>query len=74
MLGYTSPEGTQNDRAGLLPTSTKASSNSEEEKSDSGSDKLNSSFRMSARDLPPVYVDIQEEIESSLRSINGQSK
>ena len=59
MLGYTSPEGTQvNDRAGLLPPSTKASSNSEEEKSDGGSDKLNNSLRMSARDLPPVYVDI----------------
>ena len=71
MLGYTSPEGSlTNDRAGLLPTSTKTSTTSEEDKSDSGSEKLNNSLGMSARNLPPVYVDIQEEIEQNLTQIN----
>ena len=76
MLGYTSPESTLdiNDRAGLLPTSTKTSTTSEEEKSENGSETLNSSLTLSARNLPPVYVDIQEEIEHNLTQIKAQSK
>ena len=57
MLGYTSPEGS---------AYTKTSTTSEEDKSDSGSEHLNNSMGMSARNLPPVYVDIQEEIEQNL--------
>ena len=74
-MGLTSPEGSLdvNDRAGLLPPSTKASSNSEEDKSDS-SETLNSSLNLSSRNLPPVYVDIQEEIEHNLTQIKAQSK
>lgn len=64
--GMASPESTFNDRNALLPTSTKASSNSEEDKSDGGSEKLNNSLIMSSRHLPPVYVDIQEEIERNM--------
>ena len=60
MLGYNAIE------------ATKASS--EEEKSDGDSEKLNSSLSMSARHLPPVYVDIQEEIEYSMLEINKHSK
>ena len=74
MLGYTSPENTQvHDQAGLLPP-TRASSTFEEDKSDGDSDKFNSSLTMSARHLPPVYIDIQEEIERSMTKINSQSK
>ena len=61
------------DKGALLPPSTKASSE------DSGD--LNSSgvsggggLQMSARVLPPVYVDIQEEIEANLEEINKLSK
>lgn len=72
MLGYTSPENTQvHDQAGLLPP-TRASSTFEEDKSDGDSDKFNSSLTMSARHLPPVYIDIQEEIERSMTKINSQ--
>ena len=66
-----SPEASYvNDRGTLLPTSTKASS--EEENNESGLQGA-SSIQMSARHLPPVYVDIQEEIESNLDEINKQS-
>ena len=61
-----------NDRGALLPTSTKASS--EEENSSEGGLHGASSIQMSARHLPPVYVDIQEEIESNLDEINKQSR
>ena len=60
------------DKGALLPPSTKASSE------DSGD--LNSSgvsgggLQMSARVLPPIYVDIQEEIEANLDEINKLSK
>ena len=60
-----------NDRGALLPTSTKASS--EEENSSEGGIQGATSIQMSSRHLPPVYVDIQEEIESNLDEINKQS-
>ena len=45
------------DKGALLPTSTKASSE-EENSSESGGLHGASSIQMSARHLPPVYVDI----------------
>ena len=64
-----SPEASYvNDRGALLPTSTKASS--EEENSSEGGIQGATSIQMSSRHLPPVYVDIQEEIESNLDEIN----
>ena len=67
-----SPEASYvNDRGALLPTSTKASS--EEENSSEGGIQGATSIQMSSRHLPPVYVDIQEEIESNLDEINKQS-
>ena len=60
------------DKGALLPTSTKASS--EEENSEGGGLHGTSSIQMSARHLPPVYVDIQEEIETNLEEINKQSR
>ena len=61
-----------NDKGALLPPSTKASS---EDSGDLNSSGVSSGgLQMSARVLPPVYVDIQEEIESNLEEIGKLSK
>ena len=67
-----SPDATMsNDKGALLANSTKASL----EDPDSSNEKNNGgTLAISARHLPPVYVDIQEEIESNLEEINRQSK
>ena len=55
-----------------MPQSTKASSvDDSDSKGSDGSTSLNSSgsAQMSARHLPPIYVDIQEEIETNLDEI-----
>ena len=60
------------DKGALLPPSTKASSvDDSDSKGSDGSTSLNSSgsAQMSARHLPPIYVDIQEEIETNLDEI-----
>ena len=60
------------DKGALLASSTKASS--EDPDSSNESKKVTGNLAISARHLPPVYVDIQEEIESNLDEINKQSK
>ena len=63
MLGHSGENGPlSDDRSNFLPVSTKTSSN-EDENSESGSEKMNNSLSLSSRNLPPVYVDIQEEVE-----------
>lgn len=59
------------DKGALLPTSTKASSG--EDSGESASSLGTNSIALSSRHLPPVYVDIQEEIELNLDEINKQS-
>ena len=63
-----------NDKGSLLPTSTKASSNSEDDNDPNQSQLSSGNNMMSSRHLPPVYVDIQEEIEQSLEEIKSESK
>ena len=62
-----------NDKGALLPASTKASSedadNSNELK-DSAGLQSQGTIALSGRHLPPVYVDIQEEIETNIDEIN----
>jgi len=62
-----------NDKGSLLPSSTKASSDDSGDLNNSGLTS-SGSLQMSARHLPPVYVDIQEEIEVNLDEIQRQSK
>ena len=63
------------DKGALLPTSTKASSDDDRDSSGDGSGNVTSgSLQLSSRHLPPVYVDIQEEIEHNLDEINKLSK
>ena len=71
-----SPDSTvAHDKGSLLPTSTRASSNSETDSNgDSSSVGKTSGLALSARHLPPVYVDIQEEIEANLDEIASLSK
>ena len=60
--GYTGDNGPlSDDRTNFMPVSTKTST--EDENSENGSDTLNTSLNLSSRNLPPVYVDIQEEVE-----------
>ena len=58
---------TSTDKGALLPSSTKASS---EDQDSSNEKNTNGSLAISARHLPPVYVDIQEEIEANLEEIH----
>ncbi len=62
-----------NDKGALLPTSTKASSEDSGDLNVSGGGG-SGTMQMSARHLPPVYVDIQEEIEANLEEISKLSK
>ena len=74
MLGHSGENGPlSDDRSNFLPVSTKTSSN-EDENSESGSEKMNNSFSLSSRNLPPVYVDIQEEVEQNLTQIDSKGK
>ena len=73
MLGYSGDNGPlSDDRSNFLPVSTKTST--EDENSESGSEKMNNSFSLSSRNLPPVYVDIQEEVEQNLTQIDSKGK
>ena len=59
------------DKGHLLPSSTKASSD------DSGDNNNLSSIsgpNIGSRHLPPIYIDIQEEIEHNLDDINNKMK
>ena len=73
MLGYSGENGPlSDDRSNFLPVSTKTST--EDENSENGSEKLNNSFSLSSRNLPPIYVDIQEEVEQNLTQIDSKGK
>lgn len=66
-----------NDKGTLLPNSTKASSDDDRDSNDlsnSSSITGSGSIHLSARHLPPVYVDIQEEIENNIDEIKRQSE
>ena len=60
------------DKGHLLPSSTKASS--DEDSGDSNNLSSISGPNIGSRHLPPVYIDIQEEIEHNLDEINNKMK
>ena len=62
-----------NDKNALLPSSAFTKSSTSEESSDSGADLGRGRTSMSAM-LPPEYVDIQDEIDSTMNEINSKSK
>ena len=63
-----------NDKNALLPSSAFTKSSTSEESSDPGSDQGRGGRLGVSNLLPPTYVDINEEIDATMKEISSKSK